>query len=229
MKNIVIISLLILISTFANTEPKAKSKLMEKDLQQVDFNVLFIGNSLTSSNNLPGLVVNHAATKGIVVNTTTVAKGGYAIVDHWAEGQVQTLIKTKAFDFVVIQQGPSSQQNGYDMLVNAGADYAQLCEANNAKLAYLMVWPSITYYHSFDGVIMNYTAGARENNAILIPVGTYWKQYIDATGDYSFYGPDGFHPSLAGSQKAAEIIVDTLFSINSCNSQGIPFKKNNLN
>jgi lysophospholipase L1-like esterase len=79
-----------------------------------------------------------------------------------------------------------------------------------------MVWPSIAYYHTFDGVIANYTAGALANNAILIPVGTLWKKYIEATGDYSYYSSDGFHPSLAGSKFAAEIIVETLFTQSSC-------------
>lgn len=214
MKNTFLISLLIILTTSSKSEITENSNTNEHS--QVHFSVLFIGNSLTYTNNLPSLVVSHAATKGITVSTTMVARSNYAIVDHWADGKVQILINSKEFDFVVIQQGPSSQLDGYDMLVNAGAQYAQLCESNNSRLAYFMVWPSISNYHSFDGVIANYTAGAKKNNAILIPVGSIWKKYIDATGDYSYYGPDGFHPSLAGSQIAAEIIVETLFSSPSC-------------
>ena len=216
MKITIIVSLLLIITNSSKAELTANSNLNNKHQSQDNFNVLFIGNSLTSSNNLPSLVVRHAATKGIVVNTTTVAKGGYAIVDHWAEGHVQTLINSKQFDFVVIQQGPSSQPDGYDMLVNDAAQYAQLCEENNSQLAYFMVWPGISYYHNFDGVITNYTAGARANNGLLIPVGSIFKQYIDSTGDYSYFSSDGFHPSVAGSQKAAEIIVDSLFSAPRC-------------
>lgn len=216
MKNIAIILLLNIITTSSKAELTTHSILNNVERSQVDYNILFIGNSLTYSNNLPRLVGLHAATKGVIVNTEMVAKANYAIVDHWADGQVQRLIKSQEFDFVVIQQGPSSQQNGYDMLVNDGAQYAQLCEENSSKLAYFMVWPSIAYYYSFDGVIRNYTAGAHENNAILIPVGSIWKQYIDATGDYSYYGSDGFHPSSTGSQKAAEIIVETLLLTSDC-------------
>jgi len=212
MRKLIILSLLMSLSISSKVECGEDPA----PIKQVDFNVLFIGNSLTSSNNLPALVVNHAATKDIIVNTTTVARGGYAIVDHWADGQVQNLINNNSYDFVVIQQGPSSQQDGYDMLVNDGAVYAQICEVNDAKLAYFMVWPSIAYYHTFDGVIANYTAGALANNATLIPVGTLWKKYIEATGDYSYYSSDGFHPSLAGSKFAAEIIVETLFTQSSC-------------
>ena len=174
------------------------------------YNILFVGNSLTYSNNLPNLVKAEAADNGIVIGTHMLAYSNYAIVDHWADGDVQELIASGDYDFVVIQQGPSSQQNGYDMLVNAGADYANLCQAHNVKLAYFMVWPSIQYYHTFSGVITNYTAGANANNAILCPVGRVWKDYIDQTNNYSYYGPDGFHPSLEGSRVAAEVIFEYL-------------------
>ena len=76
---------------------------------QTEFNLLFVGNSLTSSNDLPKLVRQQAASLGITVTTQKVVKGGYAIVDHWAEGRVQRLINNNRFDFVIIQQGPSSQ------------------------------------------------------------------------------------------------------------------------
>jgi hypothetical protein len=206
--------LLIVMVLLYSAQVAARSTENKQDKAQVDFNVLFVGNSLTYGNNLPKLVKQHAASKGYTIETTMVAKGGYAIVDHWAEGRVQQLINTKQFDYVVIQQGPSSQLDGYEMLINGGAQYAALCEQNTTKLAYFMVWPSIAYFHTFDGVIRNYTAGAEANNATLIPVGTHWKEYIDSTGDYSYYGPDGFHPSKAGSEKAAAIIVETLFEEN---------------
>ncbi len=175
-----------------------------------DYSLLFVGNSLTYYNDLPKLVREQALEMDIKVNTKTLAYGNYAIVDHWADGEVQNLIKSKNYDYVIIQQGPSSQQDGYDMLVYDGKLYSDLCKANDTQLAYFMVWPSRTYYNSFDGVITNYTAGANANNAILCPVGKVWKDYFDATGDFSYYGPDQFHPSLKGSKVAAEVIIDSL-------------------
>ncbi len=195
---------------------ESKPGQQKRQIKQSQYNVLFIGNSLTYANDLPKLVRQEAARQGVVVHTKTHAKANYAIVDHWAEGEVQRLIKTKLYDFVVIQQGPSSQQDGYRMLVNGGAPYAELTRQNNAQLAYYMVWPALEYYFTFQGVIDNYTAGAEANDAILIPVGTRWRQYIADTGDRSYYGSDGFHPSKKGSQMAAEVIVETLFNPATC-------------
>ena len=211
MKITSILTLTFVLISCSNTAISNQADEKHNDKNQVDFNILFVGNSLTYTNDLPKLVRSYAATKGLTIKTEMLAKANFAIVDHWASSRVKKLIKSKKFDYVVIQQGPSSQQDGFDMLVNSGAKYAQLCKENNTQLAYLMVWPSVKYYHTFDGVIANYTSAAHANNATLIPVGTYWKDYIAHTGGYSYYSSDGFHPSKTGSQKVAEIIVKTLF------------------
>ena len=178
-----------------------------------DYDLLFIGNSLTYTNNLPKLVEMEGAKNGVSLGVHSIAKPNYAIVDHWAEGKVQMLINTGTYDYVIIQQGSSSQEEGYAMLVNEGKKYAEICESNGSELAYFMVWPSITYYHTFDRVVQNYSSGARINNAILCPVGLEWKKYFDRTSDFSYYGPDGFHPSYKGSQVAAEVIFKSLFNV----------------
>ena len=74
-----------------------------------------------------------------------------------------------------------------------------------------MVWPSRQYYYTFDDVIANHEEAAQTNGAVLLPVGTNWKSYIQSTQKWDFYGGDGFHPSKKGSEFAARIIVDTLF------------------
>ena len=190
------------------------TKIEDSDTSMDDntnYNILFVGNSLTLTNNLPELVKQSANEKGITLGIKTIAKPNYAIVDHWAEGDVQQDIKSKKFDFVIIQQGPSSQQEGRDMLIESGEMYANLCNENGAKLSYFMVWPSLTYYHTFDDVIKNHEDAASINNAILCPVGRVWKDNFDATNEFDYYGSDGFHPSLLGSQVAANVIVASIF------------------
>ena len=175
------------------------------------FHVLFVGNSLTYTNDLPELVKKVAASKGVSIDYELLAFPNYALVDHWNDGKVQKLITSKTFDFVVIQQGPSSQNEGRKMLLKDGKKYRELCQLNQAKLCYFMVWPALSYYHTFDKVIKNYSDAAKKNEAILLPVGLVWKTHFDDTGNFDYYGPDGFHPSLKGSQVAARVIVKNLF------------------
>lgn len=174
--------------------------------------ILFVGNSLTYTNNLPSLVEQESKSRGIKVKTLTIAYPNYAIIDHWNDGEVQKYIKSEKYDYVIIQQGPSSQSEGRKMLIEDGGKFQKLCQQSGAKLVYFMVWPSQTYYYTFEGVIKNHRDAAERNEALLCPVGEAWKAYFDNTEDFSLYGSDGFHPSPKGSRLAAEVIVDTLFS-----------------
>lgn len=177
---------------------------------QSEINILFVGNSLTYTNNLPELVEKSAANRGAIVKTGMLAYPNYAMEDHWNDGEVQKLIRSGKYQYVVVQQGPSSQEEGRRMLHESGALMRELCEENQCKLVYFMVWPSRTYYDTFDRVITNHYAAAAANNALVCPVGEVWKSHFDSTGDFSYYGIDGFHPSQLGSQVAAEVIVNSL-------------------
>ena len=174
--------------------------------------VLFVGNSLTYTNNLPLMVENEAKAKGVKVKSEMLAYPNYAIIDHWNEGEVQKYIKSEKYDYVVIQQGPSSQEEGRKMLIEDGARLQKLCRQSNSKLVYFMVWPSRSYYHTFNDVIKNHRDAAVENEALLCPVGEAWKAYFEKSEDFSLYGMDGFHPSRKGSRLAAELILETLLN-----------------
>lgn len=173
--------------------------------------LLFVGNSLTYTNNLPNLVSVLAAENGRNVSVETLAFPNYALEDHWNDGKIQTMIASGKYNYVIVQQGPSSQNEGRLMLLDYGVKLSQKCSQYKIQLVFYMVWPSVTNYNSFDSVIQNYADAAKQANAILCPVGKKWKEYIDETKDYSYYGPDGFHPSLRGSEVAAEIIYNTLY------------------
>jgi len=173
-------------------------------------NLLFIGNSLTYTNDLPGLVEKYAKTKGIIVKTEMIAFPNYALEDHWNDKEIQKLVKSKNYDYIIVQQGPSSQEFGRTSLLEYGKKLNNLCNENKAKLVFFMVWPSKRYYHTYDGVIKNYTNAADQFKALLCPVGKVWKVHFDKTNDFSYYGEDGFHPSIKGSKIAAEVIVKSI-------------------
>ena len=185
---------------------------MIKGQQKDSIQILFIGNSLTYTNNLPELVENEAKEKGSLFKTKMIAKPNYALIDHWEEGEIKKEIESNNYDYVIFQQGPSSQEEGRNMLINDGKKLKKLCDKYNAQLCYFMVWPSQTYYYTYAGVIKNHKDAAELNNAILLPVGEKWKEHFDATENFDYYSEDGFHPSLKGSKVAAKIIVEYLLN-----------------
>ena len=173
--------------------------------------VLFLGNSLTYSNNLPQIVELIGAEFSETIETTSLCYPNYAIEDHWNDGKLQKLLREKKFDFVIIQQGPSSQLDGRQMLFDFGEKIQSICKKTNTTLAYFMVWPSKQYYFTFDGVIKNYSDAAKENDADLIPVGIHWKDYSENSDLASLYSRDQFHPSEAGSFLAGLTIFNHMF------------------
>lgn len=184
----------------------------DDDTEGADIRILFIGNSLTYSNDLPALIVKEGLKRDIVVKTEMIAYPNYALEDHWNDGQIQGRIKKGGFDYVVVQQGPSSQSDGRQMLLSYGIKIDEICEQANAKLVFYMVWPAKVNLYTFEGVIANYRNAAEQTESILCPVGEVWKNHFESTGDYSYYSADEFHPSLKGSQVAAQIIADSLLS-----------------
>lgn len=180
-------------------------------MQALGQSILFVGNSLTYSNDLPRMVEKIGKTAGIKLKTRCLCFPNYGLEDHWTEGKVSKLIEKEEFDFVVFQQGPSSQAYGRSSLIDFGGRITELAESHDTKAAYFMVWPSLQYYHTFAGVIKNHSDAAKQSGAMLIPAGEHWKAYREVEGLDNLYGPDGFHPSKTGSFLAALTIISTLF------------------
>lgn len=172
--------------------------------------VLFIGNSLTYQNDLPGLVLQEFQQAKESIQVEMIALPNYALIDHWNDQSIQKAIAQGNFDFVIVQQGPSSQAFGKQILIDYGNKINDLCIDNGTKLMFYMVWPAKIYYYTFDQVIENYRDAANINNALICPVGEVWKAAYDRDPKAGLYGPDDFHPSIKGSQLAAKTIYKCL-------------------
>lgn len=175
------------------------------------YTVLFIGNSLTYTNDLPELVEKAAKKQGIRIEADMLAHADFGLEDHWNSGELPGVISSRQYDYVVVQQGPSSQADGKASLLYYGEKIKTLCDSNGSTMALFMVWPSLFNFKTFEGVIHHYTEAASALGVKLCPVGQVWKDQVDRENDFSYYGPDFFHPSLQGSQAAAEVIVKSLF------------------
>lgn len=202
--------LFLFIGTSFFMKPHEKYSLVEQ--KNETYKVLFIGNSLTYTNNLPQLVKKMAKQQGIKIRTEMLAFPNYGLEDHLNNPNLAKLISTGNFDYVIIQQGPSSVGDGRESLIEYGEKIKSFCDKSKSQLAYFMVWPPISRYFSFDDVISHYRTASELNNALLCPVGKVWKSYIDKTQNFEYYSTDGFHPSKKGSQVAAQVIVETLFA-----------------
>ena len=175
-------------------------------------NVLFIGNSLTSSNNLPGIVAEMADAAGAQkFGYRIVAGGNMSLEDHWAGGAALSEIRGYDWDFVVMQQGPSSLPENQAHLRHWTARFAAEIRAAGATPALYMVWPAEANRSGFDAVVRSYTLAADTAGALLLPAGAAWLAAWEADPELPLYGADAFHPSRMGSYLAALVIYGGLY------------------
>jgi hypothetical protein len=171
---------------------------------------LFIGNSLTYFNDLPSLVKTIASCDNVIMNCRTLALPDYALEDHWNDGDALQAIKTRKYSFVVMQQGPSSQQEGRELLLDYSSRFAKVCKQNNTMPCLFMVWPSKARSFDFDGVYKSYKLAADSVNGILCPAGEAWRNLWSVNPEFNLYGKDNFHPNYNGSLLAALVIYASI-------------------
>jgi hypothetical protein len=167
---------------------------------------LFIGNSLTTTNNLPAMVELLARESGSPIATRTIAEGGFSLEDHWNRGLAQRTIAEGGWSVVVLQQGPSALPESQVNLREFTQRFDTEIRRAGARTALYMVWPESVRASVFDDVALSYTRAAESVNGLLYPVGEAWRSAWRRDSRLPLYGPDGFHPSNTGTYLAALVI-----------------------
>ena len=183
---------------------------IDEPLPEADARVLFLGNSLTYTNDLPFLVRTIAEAAGHTFVHATVARPNYSLEDHWNTGGRDLVLNAEA-DFVIMQQGPSSLPENQEYLRTWTERFGPVIAEAGGTPALYMVWPDDTRLHAFDDVRDAYEGAAVSVGGLFIPAGDTWRAAWDAGLTRPLYGPDGFHPSGLGSAIAALAIVRAIF------------------
>jgi hypothetical protein len=165
--------------------------------------VLFIGNSLTAANDLPGEVRALATAEGLGWDVQAELLGGAGLEDHWQRGAAQALIQSGHWDAVILQQGPSSLAESRTNLRQWAAQFDRLVRAAGGRSALYMVWPELSRFSWFDRVRDSYALAARDVSGWFLPAGEAWRAAWRGDPSLALYGSDGFHPTAAGSYAAA--------------------------
>lgn len=169
--------------------------------------VLFIGSSYLYTMDIPGIVQALAdSAGGDKLAVMTIAGPNYALIDHWNEGTARDQIAQHAFEWVVLQQGPSSVEINRDSLRLVTKLYAdEMAKVGNARPALFSAWPSEDRRQDFTRAIESYRLAAADVNGILLPVASGWLAAWDRVSTLQLY-EDGLHPSREGAYLAALVI-----------------------
>lgn len=175
------------------------------------YHVLFIGNSLTYTNDLPGTLAALARSAGDTIRVRSVAEPNFAVIDHVNGGSnAIQVIQQEPWDFVILQQGPTSQQLGRDTLILATQLLDPYIRAAGAKSAQYMTWPPAGSEHLFDAVRTSYQLAAEAVGGVFMPAGEAWRAAWAVDPQLPLYGVDGFHPSELGTYLVALVLYEEI-------------------
>lgn len=165
--------------------------------------VLFIGNSLTYSNELPWMLEAIALQAGKHLRTDAITIPGGALEDHFRQRTAHPALASGGYSVVILQQGPSSLPENQENLREWTARFESRIRAGGARPALYMVWPDATRLAYFDAVHASYSNAALAVNGMFIPAGEAWRAAWRVDPQLPLYDGDQFHPSALGSYTAA--------------------------
>jgi hypothetical protein len=171
--------------------------------------VLFIGNSLTAYNDLPGTLARLAAAVNDTIVVQSVTRPNLAVIDH-LNGMTDAVdvIQREEWDYVILQQGPTSQQIYRDTLILAAKLLEPDVRAAGARIAQLMAWPAATNSGAFEGALLSCLETAAAVDGVCLGAGEAWRSAWAVDPTLQLYGPDGFHPSALGTYLAALVVYE---------------------
>lgn len=171
--------------------------------------VLFVGNSLTEFNDLPGMLDSLLRAGGAEdLTIASIARPSYGLEDHWSQQVTHDAI-AEGWDVVVLQQGPSATE-GRPSLLEYSEIFADAIREAGGIPALYMVWPAEARSFDFPAVSDSYSDAADRANGLLFPAGEAWLEAWQTDPDVELYGPDRFHPSPLGTYAAALVMYEQL-------------------
>jgi hypothetical protein len=195
---------------------------------QEDLNILFVGNSYTHMNEMPFIFDKIAKSKGKSVHIEMNTRSGSSFNIHTTRPDLFESIKSRSWDFIVLQ--------GYSRELSYDSDYL-----DTATMPYIkQILDSIFLNDSCTNVLLYMTWGYKEGfdereqidtyekmadkiadgyqylsdslKVALVPVGMVWKNIRKKYPEIELYDADKAHPSKVGSYLSACSFYAAIFN-----------------
>src|SRR5688572_7271808 len=182
---------------------------------KTSLHVLFVGNSFTARNDVPGLIAGLAAARGHHLEHRLISAGGASLRMHWNKGIALANIQRERFDYIVLQEqstlpikGPKRFHESVRLF-----DNAIKAEGSGAKTALYLTWARLNAPAPATQQLITdaYMTIGCEIGAVVVPVGVAWQRFLRAHDRPLLHDKDQSHPTLAGSYLGACVFFAVLF------------------
>jgi hypothetical protein len=201
--------------------------------------VLLVGNSYTRFNVMPRLLerLAQSAHGDRPFHVEVEAKGGCTLRRHWLGGKALTLIRTRHYSHVVLQDHSLRTIDRPAEFDEYVARFDHAIAATSARTVLYGTWaraPSARLYRehplvrSFqemaDRIDSAYRSAAERLSAQLAPVGPAFERTLAEHPELELYKSDGAHPTMAGSFLAACVIYGTITGEDPLHASYVPYE-----
>jgi hypothetical protein len=185
--------------------------------------ILFIGNSYTYENDLPGVFAKLADAGGHRVEVGTAAQGGWSLSDHVNSPETLNKIESSKWNFVVLQeqsQIPAFERSRTQEMYPAARVLVHQIEEAGATPIFFITWAhregwpenGLKNYEDMQFQIdRGYLGIAQELNAPVAPVGYAWLTVMRQYPQLRLWQDDGSHPGEQGTYLAACVFYAVIF------------------
>jgi hypothetical protein len=174
--------------------------------------ILFVGNSFTARNNLPGLLKGLAGARGIDLEHKLISAGGASLRQHLNAGKALEAISTGGFDTVVLQEQSTLPIKSPARFRESARDFHTAISQAGAGTALYQTWARRNAPETQQALTDAYAGSAVELGATLVPVGMVWERFLSQYDEPVLHDVDNSHPALAGSYLAACVFLIALLN-----------------
>lgn len=180
--------------------------------------ILMLGNSFTSTNNMPQMLSELAGAE--VVHHT---RGGARLSEHLNPAtrmgaRTQAALQDERWDYVVLQEMSNGPVTASKSFFSSVETLCRLICQNGAMPILYATWAyqkngtkltsmGTDYEEMFQQMHKAYHQAAEQNHALIADVG---QQFYALSESQNLYATDGVHPNELGSRIAAETIAEVI-------------------
>ena len=191
--------------------------------------ILFIGNSYTYTNDLPGMFIQLLASTQppLPWKQQNVTPGGKFLYDQATTTGAMAKIAAGGWTWVVLQGQSLEPACDSASFLGSAKVLAQQVKSAKANLAYYSTWARqagsgdyATYPCTggcpalmFEKLKAGYETAAQQTGGLRVPVGDAWMQVIQSNPEINLYNADQSHPSVAGTYLTACVFAKVLVGI----------------
>lgn len=200
----------------------------QEDSEEEPLKFLFIGNSYTYMNDMPGLFEKMAKKSGKNVLVEKNTKGGASFQSHLEREDLFDAIQKRKWDYVVLQGFSREMSFRPDHIDSASVPYIQQIldsiYANNpcTHVRFYMTWgydegfqereEVNTYEKMADSIRKGYEWIGSKFGLPVVPAGLAWREVRNNNKKIDLYYSDRAHPSLSGSYTVAATFYSAFFN-----------------